>query len=138
MAKKWFLLPLPCNSPVQPLSVRRSPPPTDKPKENSIMKMASFLRSAVPGLLAALISAPITATAQSRAFAPYIDISLSDNNLAQISQASGIKVFTLAFIVGSGCENSWFGVIPVSGDTTYKPLIDALRSAGGDVIISFG
>ncbi len=26
----------------------------------------------------------------------------------------------------------------MSSDTTYKPLIDALRSAGGDVIISFG
>jgi len=89
------------------------------------------------GLLAAL-AAPLTGSAQSRVFAPYIDISLSNNNLAQISQASGIKVFTLAFIVGNGCENSWFGVIPVSSDTTYKPLIDALRSAGGDVIISFG
>jgi len=100
--------------------------------------MPVFLRIAIPGLLAALISAPTIATAQSRAFAPYIDISLSNNNLAQISQSSGIKIFTLAFIVGNGCENSWFGIIPVSSDTTYKPLIDALRSAGGDVIISFG
>src|SRR5580692_56613 len=131
-------LPLPCNSPIQPLSVRLSPTPTDNHEENPIMKMSSFFRLTAPGLLAFLISAPITATAQSRVFAPYIDISLSDNNLAQISQASGIKLFTLAFIVGNGCENSWFGVIPVSSDTTYKPLIDALRSAGGDVIISFG
>jgi len=71
-------------------------------------------------------------------FAPYLDMS-GNNNLAQISQQSGIKDFTLAFIVGDGgCGASWFGNLPVSQENNFRSLIDSLRSAGGDVIISFG
>src|SRR5690349_1537438 len=74
-----------------------------------------------------------------RVFAPYIDMSLSNNNLPQMSQASGIKYFTLAFIVSNGgCQAGWGGLGSVSSDTMIKPLIDGLRSQGGDVIISFG
>lgn len=73
-------------------------------------------------------------------FAPYIDMSLSNNNLAAISRASGIRNFTLAFIIDNGgCKAGWGGFgVPVGSDTTVGPLINALRTAGGDVIISFG
>ena len=44
-------------------------------------------------------------------FAPYIDISADTGGktLAQLSQASGVKYFTLAFIVAanSGCTPEW-------------------------------
>jgi hypothetical protein len=78
------------------------------------------------------------ASAQTRMFAPYIDMSLSDNNLAQISQASGIKDFTMAFIVSDNGQAEWGGVGLVSTETTMVPLINALRAQGGNVIISFG
>ncbi|HTD22247.1 MAG TPA: carbohydrate-binding protein [Terriglobales bacterium] len=80
-----------------------------------------------------------------RLFAPYVDMSLSNNNIAQISQASGIKVFTLAFIIDNGgCGAGWAGlgvILPNDSfpdGTTMLSRINALRSAGGDVIVSFG
>ncbi len=75
-----------------------------------------------------------------RLFAPYIDMSLSNNNLPAISRASGIRVFTLGFIIDNGgCKAGWGGFgVPVGSDTSIAPLISGLRSAGGDVIVSFG
>jgi chitodextrinase len=80
-------------------------------------------------------------------YAPYIDMCIaSDDNLVAISQASGIKTFTLAFIQSSGMNSiAWAGtgsssitndVLP--NGTTMLSQIQALRAAGGNVIISFG
>ncbi len=79
----------------------------------------------------------------SRYFAPYADMGLWPTaNLASIMSASGVKHFTMAFIINSsgstGCVASWFGAYPVVGDTTLMPVLNALRAAGGDAIISFG
>jgi hypothetical protein len=76
-----------------------------------------------------------------RVFAPYLDMSLSNNNLAAISRASGIRNFTLGFIIDNGgCRAGWggFGVPAGSEMPPVAPLITGLRNAGGDVIISFG
>ncbi len=50
-----------------------------------------------------------------------------------------MKYYTLAFIVNgaSGCQASWGGVINLSENYLVAD-INTLRSAGGDVIISFG
>ncbi len=85
-----------------------------------------------------------TATAPGgRLFAPYIDMGLPQaRNLSSISSASGIRRFTMGFVINgsgaSGCTASWFGTNPVAGDTTLLPLLNALRAVGGDAIISFG
>lgn len=78
-------------------------------------------------------------------FAPYIDMSLTDSqNLLAIQQASGIKTFTLAFILSSGgCNAAWGGIGSIANDTTANgtsilELVAGVRAAGGDVIISFG
>jgi hypothetical protein len=73
-------------------------------------------------------------------FAPYIDMTLQQQNLAAISKASGITDFTLAFVVTEGsCTPSWGAVIPVgSAGDGVASAIAALRAAGGDVIVSFG
>jgi chitinase len=81
-----------------------------------------------------------------RLFAPYIDMSLvTSEQLLTIQQRSGIKVFTLAFIVDNGnCQASWGGLgqsIPndsLPNGTTISSLVEGVRQAGGDVIISFG
>jgi hypothetical protein len=69
-------------------------------------------------------------------------MTLNQQDLRSISSASGIKQFTLAFIVANGgnaCTPSWGGVIPVGSSGDYvKAAIDSLRRAGGDVIVSFG
>jgi chitinase len=78
-------------------------------------------------------------------FAPYIDMGLSqDDNLVAISQASGIKDFTLAFIQSSGNGTiGWSGTGTITQDTlvngtTILQQIQNLRAIGGNVIISFG
>ncbi|MFN7924693.1 MAG: cellulose binding domain-containing protein [Bryobacteraceae bacterium] len=74
-----------------------------------------------------------------RVFAPYADMLLWPTpDLASISQQTGVKYFTAAFVVsGGGCQASWGGVVPTT-QTFLVPEIDALRAAGGDVIVSFG
>ncbi|HEV3038404.1 MAG TPA: carbohydrate-binding protein [Candidatus Angelobacter sp.] len=80
-----------------------------------------------------------------RLFAPYVDMSLNNHNLAQISQASGIKTFTLAFIIDNGgCKAGWAGLGVILPNDSYpdlstvSSLITPLQNAGGSVIISFG
>lgn len=75
----------------------------------------------------------------SRMFAPYVDMSKLANNLPQVQAASGIKMFTLAFIIsGKACEPSWGGTVPVSADVSISASIAKVREAGGDVLIAFG
>ena len=81
-----------------------------------------------------------------KVFAPYVDMGLTvDWQLLNIQQQSGVKVFTLGFIVGNGgCTPTWGGVgATVANDTlpngtTILSLVQGVRAAGGDVIISFG
>lgn len=81
-----------------------------------------------------------------KVFAPYVDMGLTvDWQLTTIQQQSGIQVFTLGFVVGNGgCTPTWGGVgATVANDTlpngtTILSLVQGVRAAGGDVIISFG
>ena len=52
--------------------------------------------------------------------------------------ATGIRDFTLAFILsGRGCTPLWDGTRPLSGGSDAS-TIAAIRAAGGDVSVSFG
>lgn len=83
------------------------------------------------------------ATSNSYNAAPYV-MPLANNppNLTSIMSASGIKAFTLAFVVANGgCTPAWeadAGLDNVSTDTQVGPIINAVRAAGGDVVVSFG
>src|SRR5579883_3229811 len=75
--------------------------------------------------------------------APYV-MPLANNppDLTSVMSASGARAFTLAFIVAdSGCTPAWEtdnGLDDVSTDTQIGPIINAIRAAGGDVVVSFG
>jgi len=122
----------PPNTPAlwNPVSGTPNPTPTPKPTPTPVP-------TPTPNPTPTPVPPPPTGN---RLFAPYIDMSLSNNNLAAISRASGIRDFTLAFIIDNGgCKAGWGGFgVPVGSDTTVGPLINALRSSGGNVIISFG
>jgi hypothetical protein len=61
------------------------------------------------------------------------------DSLPQVQAASGIKTFTLAFIVsGNGCVAAWGGTVPISTDATIAAGIAQIRKAGSDVLIAFG
>ncbi len=75
--------------------------------------------------------------------APYV-MPLANNppDLTQVMAQSGVKAFTLSFIVANnGCVPAWEtdnGLDNVSSDTQVGPIINAIRQAGGDVSVSFG
>ncbi|MEU3712116.1 chitinase [Streptomyces catenulae] len=57
---------------------------------------------------------------------------------ADVMKATGIKWFTLAFILSDGgCNPAWDGERPLTGGSDAK-AIDAIRAGGGDVVISAG
>src|SRR4026209_151680 len=92
------------------------------------------------------LSGPPPPPPGAKVFAPYVDMGLTvDWQLLTIQQQSGIKVFTLGFVVGNGgCTPTWGGVgATVANDTlpngtTILSLVQGIRAAGGDGIISFG
>jgi hypothetical protein len=96
----------------------------------------------------ALFATPARADWPQRVFAPYMYIGQGDGfKLTDCHAATGVKHYTLAFIIarqeGSGKdmkyfpEPAWDGRFPLD-QNLYKDQIDAIRSVGGDVIMSFG
>ena len=71
-------------------------------------------------------------------FAPYVDMTLTSDSLATMKAASGVKHYSLGFIVsGAACQASWGGYYGI-GDATMNQRISDLKAAGGDAIVSFG
>ncbi|MBV9411370.1 MAG: cellulose binding domain-containing protein [Acidimicrobiia bacterium] len=74
------------------------------------------------------------------AVAPYVDATLWPTiDLPSLARADGVKTYTLGFIVnGQGsCRATW-GTYYNLGDNWMADQISALRSMGGDVVVSFG
>ncbi|MFI6322179.1 CBM35 domain-containing protein [Nonomuraea sp. NPDC050556] len=90
-------------------------------------------------------SAPVTGTTQpgstgpGMAVAPYKYAGWgSSSTPAAVMSATGVKWFTLAFILSDGtCNPKWDGTRALTGGTD-QAAINAIRSAGGDVVISVG
>ena len=80
-----------------------------------------------------------------RFYAPYImprpTPDLAKDFLSDLSTTSGIRYFTLAFIIGNAdgsCQATWGGRTSLAQETALRTAIDELRAQGGDVLISFG
>jgi hypothetical protein len=74
----------------------------------------------------------------SLAASPYIYPVTGGKDPVAVMKATGVKAFTLAFILNSGsCTPVWDGA---GGLTAAGPInrINAIRKAGGDVVISVG
>ena len=73
--------------------------------------------------------------------APYYStLDSSGPDLGSVMSATGQKAFDMAFILANGgsCSPSWDGTDPVSSDTQVSGVINGVRSASGDVIVSAG
>jgi hypothetical protein len=71
-------------------------------------------------------------------FVPYVDMTLSSDSVAGMLRASGVKRYTLAFVVsGAPCQASWGGYYGLD-DPVIAQRIAALQAAGGSAIVSFG
>jgi len=75
----------------------------------------------------------------SRRAAPYLYLGWGDPpSPATVMNATGIKWFTMAFVLSSGgCNPAWDGSRPLQGGTDAN-AIAAIRAGGGDVVPSFG
>ncbi|WP_427886438.1 cellulose binding domain-containing protein [Kribbella sp. GL6] len=71
--------------------------------------------------------------------APYLYMGWGDPpSPATVMNATGIKAFTMAFVLSSGgCNPAWDGSRPLQGGADAN-AIAAIRAAGGDVVPSFG
>ncbi|MFJ5193550.1 chitinase [Streptomyces sp. NPDC088394] len=81
-------------------------------------------RAASPGAMAA---------------APYEYLGWGDpQKPADVMAATGVKWFTLAFVLSDGtCNPKWDGDRPLTGGSDQK-AIDSIRAAGGDIVVSVG
>ena len=70
--------------------------------------------------------------------APYDYLAAGGPPPAQVMKATGIRRFTLAFIVSDGtCTPVWDAPDPLTGGPEEAAIRD-IRAAGGDVAVSFG
>ncbi|MGW2824485.1 carbohydrate binding domain-containing protein [Streptomyces sp. NPDC001443] len=71
--------------------------------------------------------------------APYLYLGWGDPPSAtSVMSSTGIKWFTMAFMLDSGgCNPAWDSSRPLTGGTD-QTVINQIRSAGGDVVPSFG
>lgn len=72
--------------------------------------------------------------------APYVDILIPEQpRLAEISKATGLKAFTLAFVLaGNGkCEPMWGAQAPINYED-FITQIKELKAIGGQVIVATG
>jgi hypothetical protein len=95
---------------------------------------AQVMRSSKPA-----VTRKSTADVSRRIFAPYVDMSKPENDLVAMNAASGVRYFTLAFVLaGNGCAPAWGGNVPIATEAKFSASIYHLRTAGGDVIVAFG
>ncbi|MFE1438827.1 carbohydrate binding domain-containing protein [Streptomyces sp. NPDC058739] len=71
--------------------------------------------------------------------APYLYLGWGDPPSAtSVMSATGIKWYTMAFILSSGgCNPAWDGSRPLTGGND-QAVINSIRSAGGDIVPSIG
>jgi hypothetical protein len=58
--------------------------------------------------------------------------------LDQAATQAGLKAFTTAFVIGSGCTPIWGDTLPVTSDPTVTGEITKAESEGATPIVSFG
>ncbi|AEV89038.1 cellulose-binding family II protein [Actinoplanes sp. SE50] len=80
-----------------------------------------------------------TGSASGVLVAPYVDMGVLSNGgtLSALAGGGNVKSFSLAFVTASGCKASWFGAFDPRA-RQFADQIGAIRSAGGDVKVSFG
>ncbi|KAJ3035635.1 hypothetical protein HK097_004156 [Rhizophlyctis rosea] len=95
--------------------------------------------SGAPGEVTSAVTVPASAPWPTRVFAPYCDILLWPTlNITTVAQQTGVKYYTLAFLISDAAGNpAWGGMTPLE-QGFYGEYINGIRRMGGDVIISFG
>ena len=100
---------------------------------------ASVLTLATAGAVIALAPDGNAAATSVYSVAPYVDMSNSQEGLLDTAiTGHGLKAYTAAFVIGSGCNQIWGDTLPIGADSFTDPLIAKAKSEGASVIISSG
>src|SRR3954447_6271142 len=107
------------------------------PRTRSLVLAAAALTPALV-LLAGSLPAQAAGSFPAHYAAPYLELSSSSaGDMAADMKASGDKFYTLAFLIPkSGCTPMWEDGNASLGSFTSQ--VNSLKSAGGNVIVSFG
>ncbi|MCF3961224.1 chitinase [Streptomyces fuscigenes] len=70
--------------------------------------------------------------------APYVETWNSASAMTSALNANGTKYFTLAFVIDAGGCNAKFNGDTDVTDGSWTSAVNAVRAAGGDVMVSFG
>jgi hypothetical protein len=102
---------------------------------------ASVCAVALTAAGAAVALAPPSSAAGSSVYsvAPYVDMSNGQEGLLDTAVTGhGLKAYTAAFVIGTGCNQIWGDTLPVGADSYTDPEIARAKSEGASVIISSG
>ncbi|MFJ2955028.1 chitinase [Streptomyces sp. NPDC087270] len=103
---------------------------------------AAALSLATAGAVMALApagNAAVAPAADTYSVAPYVDMSNSQEGMLDTAiTGHGLKAYTAAFVLGSGCNQIWGDTLPIGADSFTDPLIAKAKSEGASVIISSG
>jgi chitinase len=84
-------------------------------------------------------SAAVTPAATGFGVAPYVDMTNNQEGmLPKAISGAGLKAFTAAFVIASGCTPIWGDTLPVTNDPTVNGEISAAEAGGAGLIVSFG
>jgi hypothetical protein len=71
--------------------------------------------------------------------APYVDLTNNQESmLNNAATSAGLKAFSAAFVIGSGCTPIWGDTLPVTNDPTVTGEITTAEADGAQPIVSFG
>ncbi|WP_371518668.1 cellulose binding domain-containing protein [Kitasatospora sp. NBC_01300] len=130
----------PVSTPPKPTGTgTAAPSPTGTASATPSAKPTTPAPTPTPTATPTATGVPVPPAGAGAGFAPYVDTSLyPPYDLVATAKATGVKNYTLAFVVsGGGCQPKWGGVSDLSADAVAAQ-IGALRAIGGDVRVSFG
>jgi hypothetical protein len=70
--------------------------------------------------------------------APYVDMSNNQEPMLYSAAKAGLKSYTAAFVISSGCSPIWGDTLPVTNDPTMDSDIATAKADGATPIVSFG
>jgi hypothetical protein len=91
------------------------------------------------GVVTAMATTNTAVAATGFGVAPYVDMTNNQEPMLNSAVASGgLKAFTAAFVISSGCTPIWGDTLPVTNDPTVTSDINSAEAAGAQLIVSFG
>jgi Carbohydrate binding domain len=91
------------------------------------------------GLVTVMAANTPAAAAVGFGVAPYVDMTNNQEPiLSSAISTGGLKAFTAAFVISSGCTPIWGDTLPVTNDPTVNGEISSAEAAGAGLIVSFG